>query len=91
MRSKFRMKFYTSGEVLQVVLKCSRIGKSFSNCMEPGIHMVQLMGNPAVPSENFWGGLLYVTVGPLGHTPFRKLIGMGFFRCQVLLKSSEIP
>jgi hypothetical protein len=62
MRSKFRMKFHTSGEALQVVLRCSRIGKSFSNCMELEIYMVQLIGNPAVPSEKFWG----VTVGPLG-------------------------
>jgi hypothetical protein len=44
--------------VLKSCFKKVCFQKSFSNCMDLGIYMVQLMGNSAVPSEKFWGGPL---------------------------------
>jgi hypothetical protein len=41
-----------------VQVRCSRISKSFPNGMDIGIYMAQVMGNPTVPFEKLWGGLL---------------------------------
>jgi hypothetical protein len=40
------------------ISQCSRINKSFPNGMDIGIYMVQVMGNPTVPTKRFCGALL---------------------------------
>jgi hypothetical protein len=40
------------------ISQCSRISKSFPNGMDIGIYMVQVIGNPDVPTEKLCGGPL---------------------------------
>jgi hypothetical protein len=44
------------GDFQHILMRCSRRSKSFPNGMDIGMYKVQVMVNPTVPSEKFWGG-----------------------------------